>query len=397
LAFFAGVPFLFVGFFLSAPAAIIWKKGRKAHTWLVWGNWTLTVIFWIMFGIALCLATTFGDSCDMLTASEVDPTLYTNLTDQEAAVVKACVANTSITQALNMTDLLNSVAAIPSSTATLPDVDKMWTDSGFDTATINGANDAALDDWTSGEAESKHSQVLAKLNTNLAASPFNTNKCKNAAADAAYDKACTQANCELLDPAVWTADADKAKYWGVVARARFLNEVSGVVAQINKQKGDIHTLNSNHKAATKTARTNLLTVSTDMKTIATAAENLKTASSCGKIGSQYKQFKSTWCDTITVAFSLGALAYFLLIIGGYFLMVFGARAIMVFTDKHDPVMQADPAEGQHHHHHHHHTHHHHKHKQGAVAPYKDQDKYGDKPPAMQHQHHHEHGSHKAKK
>lgn len=91
------------GGFLSSPIMFKWTYHLA---------WFCMAFMPLLFSIHIPLCPLLGDSCEYLNTAEKDFGKSFNLDPQQSALVTACMANTSIVAALNLTDQLNQIAMI---------------------------------------------------------------------------------------------------------------------------------------------------------------------------------------------------------------------------------------------------------------------------------------------
>jgi len=259
---------------------------------------------WALFAVHLPFAATFGDSCLWLDQAEVNPSDTLNVSIREGKWMQACLANASILDALNVSDVLGFT-----NTITFPVFPNIPTSFSQVTTPLAAANQSV-------QLVTSASLSYDAANT---ASMFST--LNSITSPTTYDAT----TIRTLDPTPFNITVRQLK-WNIITSLDALNDtisrintaralISGMIGEAPEQQALLVQINDH-----------LLTMKSDLNETITSGRNIKNADNCGTtgptpIGGKYQDFKKQWCDVLATAFSLLAFACFMLATSGIFIFV----------------------------------------------------------------------------
>ena len=243
--------------------------------------WSMLVFMWPLMGVHLSLAMTFGDSCVYMDTMETSIATGTGSDPVEAAALQACLTDSSIVDALNLTrSFTPPTFGLPSGS--------------FATPQLNDAL-AILQNMT-----------VADLGfTPAMQSSYDSNLIQTGITPPA-----TQSQLQAASNSSNLTVADAAKVCLTIMEANLTAESQLVSLRSNSTlvSADIAAVS----APLTSARNALASLDTALKPLADAGNDLKEMAHCGQLGITYRQFKDTWCNVITTAFSFLALSCLIL-------------------------------------------------------------------------------------
>jgi len=244
--------------------------------------WTMLVCMWPLMGFHLSLAMTFGDSCIYMDQMETEIASGTSAPDPiEAAALQACLTDSSIIDALNLTiPFTPPVFNIPSTT--------------FSTPRLNAAI-TALDSLTLVDLGIT-AQMQADYDSNLTQTGLTPPATEQQLQTASSSPNATVAQAASLcltfmmanDTATATLDSLQTR------AAQLVADMAAVTPPLD------------------TCQTALVSLDAILQPLVDACDTIKSLGYCGSIGDSYKVFKDTWCNVITTAFSFLALSCMIL-------------------------------------------------------------------------------------
>jgi hypothetical protein len=272
------MPFVFAIVTSIAPVCVIFLKHSGFLTW------TLLIIMWLLLGVHLPLATTFGDSCTYFDKNEdalAQGTFFEEASLNTAGM--ACLAGISMIDALNLTDLfLVPFAARPPTLVinleALEDL-RVWS------AEVSMLTEMDLGINTSAWAD----EVLTLLQE------INMDMGTTYTID-------TLAN---FDSSNATA-ALQASKWRALSLAQAQVEASARFMALKTNASKVSGLISASAAAGRQAGT-MMTMD-PLEKLVTMSDSLAFSATCRNLGASYQLFKASWCGIITTSISFLALS-----------------------------------------------------------------------------------------
>jgi len=268
-----GAPFVFtvtsfVGFF--GMSSCFKHQGVLA--------WSMLVFMWPLMGAHLSLAMTFGDSCvymDQMEASIASGTA-SGRDPIEAAALQACLTDTSIIDALNLTQPFTPPTfGLPSSSFATPQLDSSL-------AALQGLTIADLGFTSAVQANYDNSLINTGLTPPVTKADLQT---------------------ASNDPNATVAAAAKVCLTIILANETLAVNLADLKSQGSQASTDVGAVS----APLATAQTALSSIDKSLQPLVNACDSLKSLAYCGTIGANYVIFKDTWCNVITTAFSFLAL------------------------------------------------------------------------------------------
>lgn len=243
--------------------------------------WTMLVVMWPLMGAHLSLAMTFGDSCVYMDTMESSIAAGTGTDAVEAAALQACLTDTSIVDALNLTQSFSPPTfGLPSGSYATPQLNSALAMIQNLTVEDLGFTVAMQSDYDSNLTQTGLTPPATK----------------------------TQLEAASTNPNTTVADAAKICLALMEAQVTAQLQLATLQANATQVSADIAAVETPLSAA----RTALGSIDSSLQPLTDACNDLKNLAHCGQIGLTYRVFKDTWCNVITTAFSFLALSCLIL-------------------------------------------------------------------------------------
>jgi hypothetical protein len=247
-------------------------------------------ICWLMFTFHLPIAMVLSDTCSYMAQVESNPLEALNLTETSSSVFLACLANTSLVDAMNITDDLQ-FADLVWFPDPMPDADTM-----FDLQTLYDYEEDALNQTVADFYDADVvDTAFSALNVYTDPDVFD------------------ETNIESCDPTVYTDTTEvRTLKWDIITGLDAADSANNTATEINQNVTGLVSAADSLKTDTNVIISDLDGVVAQMDPIIDNTEGFVTSAYCGSIGDQYFLFKVALCDVETTAFSYLALSFFMI-------------------------------------------------------------------------------------
>lgn len=243
--------------------------------------WSMLVFMWPLMGAHLALAMTFGDSCVYMDTMEDSIAAGTGTDPVEAAALQACLSDSSIVDALNLTRSFSPPTfGLPSGSFSTPQLSDALAAIQNMTVEDLGFTPAMQIAYDGNLTQTGLTPPATKTQLETASNDVNTTI-------AAAAKVC-----------LTIMEANATAQWQLGILKANATQVGADIAAVD--------------APLSSARDSLASIDSSLQPLVDACNDLKNLAHCGQIGLTYRVFKDTWCNVITTAFSFLALSCLIL-------------------------------------------------------------------------------------
>eukprot|EP00808_Paulinella_micropora_P031868 g74176.t1 len=289
-----------VGFLLALVAVPCKQPHWLRYVSIVMG---VSIIFmWIMFGVNLPVASTYGDSCGWMTSVETDMDANTNWDPQQVALLTSCLAtNVSMLDAMNLSQVVEAFIQTDFTPPNTGAFANLLSDSRVNQLATNVSALDTSDFYVGGvNMDTYVNTTLSQFNTNVSGSYKLSGANNYTTFNYAGASAGQKAFYDKLHQAV-TARKKADEHADDLKRdiARVDQAQDTLVAQWNTFSNEM-----NENVPTS--------LHYKFVQVQGAVEGLNELAYCTDLGQLYYVLKLTWCDTLATAFSFLALSFFML-------------------------------------------------------------------------------------
>lgn len=296
-----------LGMLLVFPFAAICRKSSQSLFGCNYHlGFSVMVLVWLLFAFHLPLACLGGDSCKYLNEGEQDMAGKLNISVEAAAIMQSCLDQTSMVEALNLTDLMRFAAVVD-----LPELPNM-------SVVFSGTDDAMVElvdameavelenmwdyDWTTVDDK------LFELNA-IAASQADT--------DAPYDR---ETISGFTAAGYSNAGSPSPRSQALALRDEILTHI-GMELRLTAEYGTMGDAVSGVRSYSSALESNAVVArekfedvqsNGELWPVINAGQTINEFAQCGNLGQLYINFKDSWCNVITTAFSFLMLVFFVI-------------------------------------------------------------------------------------